>query len=173
VISAIKIYEESGKSCAYLDLDGHFGNSIEDTRSFNPLLNKAIPEGCNYNPSGRNETYLSCFEENLKSLESLIMEDKIHYVIFAHGADSHDQDDLGGSNNTEYWVKCAEVFANWVNEVSNAKKQPLPVVLALFGGYRKDNYDAVLNLHIKSLIKCSNIICGNNFEDDLEVPLKQ
>jgi acetoin utilization deacetylase AcuC-like enzyme len=97
------------------------------------------------------------------------MEDKIHYVVFAHGADSHDQDDLGGSNNTEYWVKCAEVFAKWVNEVSNAKKQPLPVVLALFGGYRKDNYDAVLNLHIKSLIKCSNIICGNHFEDKLQI----
>ena len=43
VISAIKIYEEFGKSCAYFDLDGHFGNSIEDTRDFNPLLDLAIP----------------------------------------------------------------------------------------------------------------------------------
>jgi acetoin utilization deacetylase AcuC-like enzyme len=172
VISAVKLYEESAKVCAFLDLDGHFGNSIEDTRNFNPLLNKAIPEGCNYNPSGRNESYLSCFEDNLNSLSTLILEDKIHYVVFAHGADSHDQDDLGGYVNTEYWVKCAELFAKWVNGVSDAKKQPLAVVLALFGGYRKDNYDAVLNLHVKSLIKCSNIICGNNFVDDLEVPSK-
>lgn len=172
VIAAVKIYEQYGKSCAYLDLDGHYGNSIEDTRRFNPLLNIAIPEGCNYNPSGRNESYLESFKTNLSDLATHILADRIQYVVFAHGADSHDQDDLGGSLNTENWVKCAEIFAEWVNEISIKKDQPIPVVLALFGGYRKDNYEAVLNLHIKSLISCSNIICGNNFEDKLEIAEK-
>jgi acetoin utilization deacetylase AcuC-like enzyme len=32
VIASIKILEEFGVSGAYLDLDGHFGNSIEDSR---------------------------------------------------------------------------------------------------------------------------------------------
>ena len=58
VVSAIKIYLEYGLSGAYCDLDGHFGNSIEDTREFNPLLNKAIPIGCNINPSYQNANYV-------------------------------------------------------------------------------------------------------------------
>jgi len=72
VISAIKIYEEFGLSCAYLDLDGHFGNSIEDSRDFNPILNKAIPRGCNINPKGIHATYVSDFKDHLRELQKLI-----------------------------------------------------------------------------------------------------
>ena len=169
VVAAIKIYEEFGKTCAYLDLDGHYGNSIEDTRDFNPTLNKAIPKGFNFNPGGRNEIYIEDLKDNLKTLARAIRLGKIDYVVFAHGADSHDQDDLGGYVNTDCWVKCAEVFSQWVNDISQEIGRPLPVVLALFGGYRKDDYDAVLDLHTKSLIRCSNIICGNTFEDDLQI----
>lgn len=43
VISSLKIWEEFKMAGCYLDLDGHFGNSIEDSRSFAPNLNHAIP----------------------------------------------------------------------------------------------------------------------------------
>lgn len=170
VVSAIMIYKKYGLSGAYLDLDGHFGNSIEDTREFAPLLNKAIPMGCNINPTGENSVYANDFHKKLLKLEKKIYDNEIHYVVFAHGADSNDEDDLGGQNCTPYWVYMAELFSNWVNKVSEKLGKPLPVVLALFGGYRKDNYDAVLDLHTKSIITCSNMICGNNFVDDLEIP---
>ncbi len=66
----------------------------------------------------------------------------------------------------------AEMFANWVNEISNEIGKPLPVTLALFGGYRKNNYTAVLDLHIKSILKISTIVCGTSFEDNQEIPEK-
>jgi acetoin utilization deacetylase AcuC-like enzyme len=172
VISAIKIYEEFGKSCAYFDLDGHFGNSIEDTRDFNSLLDLAIPVGCNINPDNENDYYIAEFREGLEYVKEQILAEKVHYVVFAHGADSHIEDDLKGQCDTTHWVLCAEIFSHWVNEVSNEIQKPLPVVLALFGGYRKDNYNAVLDLHTKSLITCSNIICENNFEDTLIIPAR-
>lgn len=158
VISAIKIYEEFGLSGAYLDLDEHFGNSIADSYSFNPTLIKAIPEGCNVNPEGYNEAYLLDFEKKLKHVENLILDNKVHYVVFAHGADSHEDDDLGGSVDTNYWLSAAETFSMWVKDVSKKLGKPLPVVLCLFGGYRHDNYEFVLDLHLNSLLTCSSII---------------
>ena len=173
VVSAIKIYNEFGLSGAYLDLDGHYGNSIEDTRDFNPLLNKAIPKGCNINIEYgyENASYVQKLKEKLQILGELIKSDKIHYVVFAHGADSHIQDDLSsGTCGTEYWEMCSEVFAEWVNKISNEIGKPLPVILALFGGYRKDNYDVVLDLHTNSLIHISNIVCKSKFNKLLSIP---
>jgi acetoin utilization deacetylase AcuC-like enzyme len=171
-IAAIKIYQETGLACGYVDLDGHYGNSIEDTREFNPLINKAIPKGCNINPESANSAYVASMIRGLNKLEAKLLAGEIHYVVFAHGADSHVDDDLGGMNETWYWLHCAEKFAQWVNSVSEKLGRRLPVVLALFGGYRKDNYDAVLNLHIKSILTCSNIIYGQSIEDTLEIPEK-
>ncbi len=173
VVSAIKIYLEYGLSGAYCDLDGHFGNSIEDTREFNPLLNKAIPIGCNINPKGYDSNYTHNFQLALDKLEAKILNNEIHYVVFAHGADSHKDDDLGNQCGTEYWLLNSTIFSDWVNKVSEKLGKPLPVILALFGGYRKDDYDIVLDLHTKSLLQCSNIICGNDFTDDLFIPNKK
>ena len=161
VISAIKIYKEFGLSGAYFDLDGHYGNSIDDSYTFNPLLEKAIPRKCNVNPIGLNENYINDFILHLDHIEEMILGNKVHYVVFAHGADSHKDDDLGGQLNTECWIKAAEVFAEWVNQISKKLGKPLPVVLCLFGGYRQDNYNFVLNLHLKSLLTCSKIINYN------------
>lgn len=173
VISSIKLYEEYGVRGAYFDLDGHFGNSIEDTRQFRPILNKAIPKGCNINPSGIDKEYLQNFDDSLTYIGREIFAGSIHYVVFAHGADSHIHDDLGNQCNTETWVACAELFAHWVNEISYFMGKPLPVTLTLFGGYRKDDYESVLNLHCKSLIRISNIICGNSFIDNLKITEKE
>lgn len=172
VISAIKLYEEFGASGAYFDLDGHFGNSIEDSRSFNPTLNLAIPVGCNINPSGYNESYLESFKKGLDHVGQLILSGKLHYVVFAHGADSHEDDDIGGGCDTKHWLGCAELFANWVNDISAQLGRPLPVTLALFGGYRSDNYNAVLDLHLNSLSICASLICNNTSQQLLPIPAK-
>jgi acetoin utilization deacetylase AcuC-like enzyme len=172
VISSIKLYEEFGISGAYFDLDGHFGNSIEDTRGFNPILNLAIPKGCNVNPKGKNKTYLKSFENSMERIGQLIKENKLHYVVFAHGADSHADDDIGGGCDTKHWLLCAVRFSEWVNRISEEIGRPLPVTLALFGGYRSDNYNAVLDLHLKSILTCSGIICKNEIIDDLVIPAK-
>ena len=158
VIASLKLYQEFGAVGAWFDLDGHFGNSIEDTRSFNPLVDKAIPKHCNVNPRGYEETYVSNFEQHLEFIGEKIKRGEVHYVVFAHGADSHIDDDLRGYCNTKNWVKCSELFAKWVNVISDEIGRPLPVTLTLFGGYRKNNYDAVLDLHIQSLKTCWEII---------------
>jgi acetoin utilization deacetylase AcuC-like enzyme len=160
VISALKLYDEFGVSGAYFDLDGHYGNSIEDSRTYCPKLNLAIPKGCNVNPSGYNESYIQSFQDGLDRVEKLILAGKIHYVVFAHGADSHADDDIGGGCDTKHWLLCAEIFAEWVNTVSKKIGKPLPVTLALFGGYRADNYNAVLDLHLSSLALIAKEICG-------------
>jgi acetoin utilization deacetylase AcuC-like enzyme len=159
VISALKLYDEFGVSGAYFDLDGHYGNSIEDTRAFEPKLNLAIPVGCNINPGGHNASYIEAFKRGLNHVGELILASKIHYVVFAHGADSHEDDDIGGGCDTKHWLLCAEIFAEWVNEISAKLGKPLPVTLALFGGYRADNYNAVLDLHLSSLQIISEKIC--------------
>lgn len=160
VIASLKLYDELGISGAWLDLDGHFGNSIEDTRNFAPRLNEAVPSDCNVNPIGRNGDYVNDFKISLGIIQQLILEGKIHYVVFAHGADSHKDDDLGGQCDTAHWLSCAEVFALWVVEVSMQIGRPLPVTMALFGGYRKDDYNIVIDLHLQSLALCQDIICS-------------
>jgi acetoin utilization deacetylase AcuC-like enzyme len=172
VISAIKLYEEFSASGAYFDLDGHFGNSIEDSRDFNPILDLAIPRGCNINPIGKNGAYIESFQRGLDHVGELIRAGKIQYVVFAHGADSHEDDDLGGACDTKHWLMCAKIFSEWVNQISKETGKPLPVTLALFGGYRSDNYDAVLDLHLKSLLICANIICKNEQKETLVIPRK-
>jgi hypothetical protein len=47
-----------------------------------------------------------------------------------------------------------------VNAISKKIGKPLPVTLALFGGYRADNYNAVLDLHLSSLALIAKEICG-------------
>jgi hypothetical protein len=39
--------------------------------------------------------------------------------------------------------------------------------LALFGGYRSDNYNAVLDLHIKSLLQCAKTICQSEVKNEV------
>ena len=172
VISAIKLYEEFGVSGAYFDLDGHFGNSIEDSRWFHPAIDLAIPKGCNINPTGTNEAYVASFQKGLDHVGELIKAGKLHYVVFAHGADSHEDDDIGGGCDTKHWLLCAQLFSEWVNKISAAIGKPLPVTLALFGGYRSDNYEAVLDLHLKSLMTCARVICEHPQRETLIIPKK-
>lgn len=162
VIASLKLYDELGVSGAWLDLDGHFGNSIEDSRGFDPRINKAIPWDCNVNPIGYNEEYLQDFTFKLERVKRRILEGKVHYVVFAHGADSHIDDDLGGQCDTAHWIACAELFSTWVNQVSLEIGKPLPVTLALFGGYRTDDYNIVLDLHLASIERCRTIMSEAN-----------
>jgi hypothetical protein len=80
---------------------------------FNPLVDKAIPKHCNVNPTGYEETYVSNFEKQLEFIGEKIKRGEVHYVVFAHGADSHIDDDLGGSCNTKNWLSCARLFAEF------------------------------------------------------------
>lgn len=172
VIASTKIYREFGLSGCYFDLDGHFGNSIEDSRKYVHDLNKAIPVYANINPKGTNDDYVDYLKRQFKKIEEAIIKNKIHYVVWCHGADSHEDDDLGHQCSTYHWLKCADLFYSWIKELDKKLGRSIPVTLALFGGYRKDDYNSVLSLHMNDLIKCSNILCGNDFEEKIEVKNK-
>ncbi len=157
VIASTKIYRETGKVGCYLDLDGHFGNSIGDCRSFVPDLDKAIPFDCNFNPKGQGKQYVEGLNHYLYNvLAPLLIYKKVDYVVWCHGADSHYDDDFGGQVETEQWVQCSEIFWNWVNFMKTEYNIDVPISFALFGGYRKDDYASVISLHM------SDIVCGIN-----------
>jgi acetoin utilization deacetylase AcuC-like enzyme len=156
VIASVKIYHELGLSGAYLDLDHHFGNSIEDSRSFVTDLNYAVPKYANVNVQGTNESYISYLRQHLAILKKSILEGNIHYIVWCHGADSHVYDDLGGNVNTEYWLLATETFNDWVLDVEQELGSHLPVIMSLFGGYRTSAYNSVLSLHIADLVLNAN-----------------
>jgi acetoin utilization deacetylase AcuC-like enzyme len=162
VIASLKIYKEFGLSGAYLDLDAHYGNSIKDSYEFVPVLYNAIPIGCNINPDYKHKQYIQDFKFRLKLLEQKILNEEIHYLVWCHGADSQEDDDLRtGQLTTDEWIQCSTIFYKWVKKINKKLGVSIPLTLCLFGGYRKDNYISVLNLHVADLIECLNILCNN------------
>lgn len=158
VIASVKLLREFGISGAYLDLDGHFGNSIEDSRDFVKELNVAVPRGYNFNPTGTQDLYVNDLRKFLSKLTDSILDGHIGYVVWCHGADSHEHDQLGHQCSTENWIRCSTIFWSWVKEMDVLLGRPLPVACALFGGYRDDDYNSVLSLHTGDFVECLNIL---------------
>lgn len=163
-IASIKIFNEFGYRGTYIDLDGHFGNSIEDTREFNPTINLAVPYGFNFNAYGMNQDYLDTLIHYLNALEYFIEDGIIDYIVWCHGADSHADDQLGHQCNTYYWTQCSIIFWNWLKKLNVKLGRDIPVTCALFGGYRDDDFDSVLSLHTFDLISSLNIMYDLNIE---------
>lgn len=169
VIASVKLWRQFGVRGAYLDLDGHFGNSIEDSRGFVADLAQAVPVDFNFNPIGKNASYVADLESFLSDLTEYIMDGQIDYVVWCHGADSHEDDQLGHQCSTEYWVKCSTIFWSWVKKMDERLGKPLPVACALFGGYRDDDYNSVLSLHTADFVECLNNLLGKEVKYTLEV----
>jgi acetoin utilization deacetylase AcuC-like enzyme len=176
VISALKLYRDTKLTekygtpvkTAWIDLDGHFGNSIGDAQRHAPDIKKAIPEGFNLNPGGYGKAYLENLKEGLENIATAILKNEIQSVCFAQGADSHEEDDLGGQVGTEDWIRAHELVFEMIKNVSITRKKAVPLTLSLFGGYRQDDYDSVLNLHTKNLISCLNILCDNSLVFEIQ-----
>jgi acetoin utilization deacetylase AcuC-like enzyme len=160
VIASVRLWREHKRRGAWLDLDGHFGNSIEDSRGFVPDLDEAVPPGWNVNPVGFGQRYLDDLAESLEGLREELLAGRLHYVAFAHGADSHEDDDLGGQLNTEQWLEASRMVYTMVRDTGHQLGHPVPLALALFGGYRRDDLDAVLRLHAADLRECRCILGG-------------
>ena len=167
VIAALDVYRANGARGAWIDLDGHFGNSIEDSRDFAPDLDEAIPRGCNVNPTGTHGTYLRNLERGLAHVEALLMQGELEYICFAHGADSHEWDQLGCQCTTDEWVLAASLVYSMVARVRAYR--PVPLVLALFGGYRDDDPASVLALHAADLAVCLRKLYGIRVSYEVKV----
>ncbi len=167
VIAALKLYRERGLRGAWVDLDGHFGNSIEDSREFAPDLNEAIAPGLNINPSGSHGGYLADLAAKLAVLKQAVLSGNVDYVAFAHGADSHEWDQLGYQCSTAEWLQAAELVYAMLAEVRQVR--PLPVTLALFGGYRDDHPESVLGLHAMDAAVCLRRLSGVDLNYQAEV----
>ena len=149
VIASRKLWSEFKAVGCYFDLDGHFGNSIEDTRKHKGLkepLNDCIPKWANINPVGTGRAYLKSLKEGLELFERKAIDGKVDYVVWCHGADSHKDDNLGSQLNTKEWLKCTKMFIETIQNIEFITKKPFPVSYSLFGGYR-ERYDDVLKLH--------------------------
>lgn len=163
VIAATKLYRYYGVKGCFLDLDGHFGNSIEDSRNYVKDLNKSIPKGFNFNPRGHNSAYVNDLKNFLyNTLKPALLNGDIDYVVWCHGADSHVDDDLGHQCDTEHWLKCTKIFVKFIKEIDKLRGFPIPISMALFGGYRRDDYDSVLALHTADLAIILNSLCDRD-----------
>ena len=80
VIAAVMLFREHRLVGAHIDLDGHFGNSIEDSRAFVAELNQAIPPGCNIDPTGDHTGYLDSLKKQLADLERRLVRGDVQYV---------------------------------------------------------------------------------------------
>lgn len=160
VIASVRIYREFKISGCYIDLDGHWGNSIDNSYEFVPELKKAVPpEIGNINIKSKHGSYILELQEKLAVLKEYLLNDKIQYIVFCHGADSHEDDDLGSQLNTEEWIECSNMVYGFIKDMQESLKKQIPLILSLFGGYRAKNFDAVLELHKVDLVKCLDIIC--------------
>lgn len=146
VIASLKLYNLSGKVGAYIDLDGHFGNSIEDSRTYCKTLDQAVPREYHINPTGTHREYIADLGEKLQVLLRGLLSKQVHYVVLCHGADSHEWDDLGGQLTTTEWLVAANIVYGMLSIAAEAIG-PVPFTLALYGGYRSDDYNSVLDLH--------------------------
>ncbi|MGF1587112.1 MAG: hypothetical protein ACFCUM_17460 [Bacteroidales bacterium] len=170
VIASVKIYREYGLCGSYIDLDGHHGNSIDNARDFVKDLDLTISPVCgNINIYSDHRNYIEELKGNLQILRKEIVENRIHYVVFCHGADSHEWDELSTQLTTEEWIECSLLVYSFIHDLQNELHRQIPLILSLFGGYRQDDYDSVLSLHTADLISCLNILCGGNIEYKPEV----
>jgi acetoin utilization deacetylase AcuC-like enzyme len=170
VIASMKVYYEFGLCGSYIDLDGHYGNSIDNSRDFVSDIDKAISPVCgNINIIARHQVYMEELKANLKILRKEIIEDRVHYVVFCHGADSHEWDELASQLSTEEWVECSRLVYTFIRDLQEETHKQIPLILTLFGGYRRDDYNSVLSLHTTDLFTCLNILCGHSINYITEV----
>lgn len=171
VNASLKLYNLSGKVGAYVDLDGHFGNSIEDSRTFCKTLDQVIPREYHINPTGTHREYIADLGEKLQVLLQGLLAKKVHYVVLCHGADSHEWDDLGGQLTTTEWLVAANLVYGMLSIAAEAIG-PVPFTLALFGGYRADHYESVLDLHWASVKLALQTLGGrmSDFWPQVKVP---
>lgn len=148
VIAAIDTWRTHKVGTAWIDLDGHYGNSIEDTRKFAPELEYAIPPGCNINPAGARGQYMRDLSRSLLAIHRRVLLGEIRCICVALGADSHEWDSLGGNQlDTESWLAAVDLVFSVIRDWAKLVGHALPVVLSLFGGYRDDHPESVLGLH--------------------------
>lgn len=165
VIASMKVYYEFALCGAYIDLDGHYGNSIDNSRDFVKDIDKAISPVCgNINIMSSHEKYLDELRSNLSILGTEITRGRVHYVVFCHGADSHEWDELASQLTTDEWVECSRIVYSFIKEIESTTQRQIPVIITLFGGYRRDDYNSVLSLHTADLVTCLNILCGRNID---------
>lgn len=167
VIASIKIYDEFKMKGAYIDLDGHFGNSIEDSRYFcktkdGSTLNDILPSKFNINPSGIDDNYINDLKDKLNVLQNALFREEVNYVVACSGADSLEDDDLGSQLSYNKWIACKKLLYNMIKETSIELNKPIPLIITLFGGYRQDHYMSVLDAHTKDIITCMEILQDKN-----------
>lgn len=163
VIASLRIWRELGKRGAYIDLDGHFGNSIEDSRNFCPELKEAIP--VNLNPNGYQTQYLQDAKFKFEKVLKMVEKGEIDYLVFCSGADSLEDDDLGSQLSYEEWLHLKEWMYEKITRLDKGDKK-FPTTISLFGGYREDHFDSVLDAHTQDLLLCLRIRYGT----ELTVP---
>jgi len=145
VIAGLQLFRTQGIATAWIDTDEHYGNAIPDAAAACPQVGRAIP--LNINPTGSGAAYLASLDRGLARVEDALLRGTVGLVCVGHGADSHEWDDLGGSVTTAEWLETARRTYLMVARASQRLGRPVPLVTSFFGGYRDDDYAAVLDLH--------------------------
>ncbi len=57
----------------------------------------------------------------------------------------------------------------FVRDLEISIDRQIPLIISLFGGYRRDDFNSVLSLHTADLVTCLNILCGHQIHYTTEV----
>lgn len=157
-IAAIDLWRRKGLRGAWIDMDQHDGNSVRDTAGHTKDITAALP--WYVQPFGRGDGYLRSLRLQLDALQPFVFARDVDYICVAHGADSHEWDSLGHSCSTDEWVAAASMVYETIRHWADTLERPIPVTLALFGGYRDDHPDSVLALHAMDAARCLHWLGG-------------
>jgi acetoin utilization deacetylase AcuC-like enzyme len=123
----------------------------------------------NINPKGSHDVYIKDFKRELELLADKIRNKQVDYVVWCHGADSHEWDDLGYQCTTKEWISCSELFYTLIRDLEAELGRHIPVTISLFGGYRRDHYESVLSLHAGDIRTGCKILLGKDIPYEMNV----
>jgi hypothetical protein len=163
VAAALEVYRKHRLAGAWINLDTGIHGDIEDARMHNFQVNRAIPPGCDLQINSEHQNYLKVLHNNLGWLSTLIRDEKINWLVVAHGIDSQvSTGDFPGRLTVEEREHSAKLVYRWLSRVEARRGKPLPLTIALTTPMERNTPTASLDLLSKDLETCLHYLIRRN-----------
>ncbi len=169
VIAAIKIMTSMQKKGAFIDLGALPSTAIPESRKFffDNQVDRAIPQEAYLCPEGEHERYLNNLRKGMDRIVQLACDGEIDYIVYSHGTDSHEEEDIGNKCTMEEWLECSSIVYDAVRLLREEKNIEIPFAIVLEGGFRNERFSRVISLHLADMIECLNRFYNAGIEYNL------
>lgn len=166
VLAALMLNESLNKKGAFIELGATNGVSIPESRKFffDNQVDRAIPPQAHVSPEGEHEDYVKSLEKGMEEIYNLAKEEKIDYIVYSHGADSHMDDDTANICTAEEWRECSEIVFQTVKKLRTEIEGGMPFTMVLDGGFRSQKFSQAVNLHLSDAVHCLNTLYDSNIQ---------